>query len=164
MSLMSVRERRMLRIRSDQILFLIGNSGEVGIIKAGEKKKIFIGMPDKEEIVVFLEPEDLIVVSAFDNGEKAERGIRSLLYLLRELNFPITVLPENHPTSSRLPMVVATGDFIHLNCNIIPGTHPEQDVLCACNDLSNTEIIATGDGVKVEGTVKGLKLKIFKNR
>ncbi|MGB9937622.1 MAG: hypothetical protein ACPK7O_07855 [Methanobacterium sp.] len=158
---MSVRECRMLRIKENQILFLIGNSGEVGIVKAGKRKQIFIGMPDKEEIVVFLEPEDLIVVSAFDVGEKAEKGIRSLLYLLREFDFPITVLPENHPTSSRLPMVVATGDRICLNCNIIPGTHPEQDVLCACDDLSNTKIDATEDGVKIEGTVKEFKLENF---
>ena len=161
MSNMSVRERRSLRIDKDQILFLIGSSGELGIIKAGEKKQIFIGMPDKEEIVVFLEPEDLIVVSAFCNGEKAEKGIISLLYLLRELNFPITVLPENHPTSQRLPMVVATGDQIRLNCDIVPGTHPEQDILCACEDLSNTEITATKDGVDILGVVKKFKIENF---
>jgi hypothetical protein len=158
---MPVRERRSLRIDKDQILFLIGSSGELGIIKAGEKKQIFIGMPNKEEIVVFLEPEDLIVVSAFSKGEKAEKGIRSLLYLLRDLNFPITVLPENHPTSSRLPMVVATGDHIRLNCNIVPGTHPEQDILCACEDLSDTEITATEDGIDIEGVVRKFKIENF---
>jgi hypothetical protein len=158
---MSVRERRSIRIDNDQILFLIGSSGELGIIKAGEKKQIFIGMPNKEEIVVFLEPEDLIVVSAFHNGEKTEKGIKSLLYLLRELNFPITVLPENHPTSSRLPMVVATGDHIRLNCNIVPGTHPEQDILCACEDLSDTEITAIKDGVDILGSIRKFKIENF---
>ena len=161
MSIMPVRERRSIRIDNDQILFLIGNSGELGIVKAGKNKQIFIGMPDKEEIVVFLEPEDLIVVSAFDTGEKAEKGIRSLLYLLKELNFPITVLPENHPTSSRLPMVVATGDHIRLNCNIVPGTHPEQDILCACEDLSGTEITATEDGIDIKGIVRKFKIENF---
>jgi hypothetical protein len=158
---MPVRERRSIRIDNNQILFLIGNSGELGIVKAGEKKQIFIGMPDKEEIVAFLEPEDLIAVSAFDTGEKAEKGIRSLLYLLKELNFPITVLPENHPTSSRLPMVVATGDYIRLNCNIVPGTHPEQDILCACEDLSDTEITATEEGVDILGYSKKFKIENF---
>ena len=84
-----------------------------------------------------------------------------MLYLLRELNFPITVLPENHPTSSRLPMVVATGDHIRLNCNIVPGTHPEQDILCACEDLSDTEITATEEGVNIEGYVKKFKIENF---
>ena len=158
---MSVRERRSVRIARDDVLFLIGESGELGIVKAGEKKQIFIGMPDKEEIVVFLEPEDIIAVSAFENSKKAEKGIRCMLYLLRELNFPITVLPENHPTSSRLPMVVAAGDRIRLSCNIIPGTHPEQDILCACDDLSDTQITASKDGVEVDGTVKKFKIEKF---
>lgn len=158
---MSVRERRSIRISNDEILFLIGNSGELGIAKAGERKQIFIGLPDKEEIIIFLEPEDIIAVSAFDTGKKAEKGIKSMLYLLRELNFPITVLPENHPTSSRLPMVVAAGDHINLNCNIVPGTHPEQDILCACDDLSGTRITASKDGVDVEGTVRKFKIEKF---
>ena len=161
MSIMPVRQRRSIRITGDEILFLMGESGELGILKAGEKKQIFIGTPDKEEIVAFLEPEDIIAVSAFENSKKAEKGIRSMLYLLREMNFPITVLPENHPTSRRLPMVVAAGDRINLSCNIVPGTHPEQDILCACDDLSNTQITASKDGVEVEGTVKKFKIEKF---
>ncbi|MDI6723579.1 MAG: hypothetical protein QMD61_02915 [Methanobacterium sp.] len=158
---MSVRERRSIRITPDEILFLIGNSGELGIVKAGNKKQIFIGMPNKEEIVVFLEPEDLIAVSSFDSGEKAEKGIRCMIYLLRELNAPITVLPENHPTSNRLPMVVATGDHVRLNCNIVPGTHPEQDILCACEDLSGLEISASNEGVNIDGVIKDFKVEKF---
>jgi len=161
MSSMSVRERRSIRITPNEILFLIGSSGELGIAKAGERKQIFIGLPDKEEIIIFLEPEDIIAVSAFDTGKKAEKGIKSMLYLLRELNFPITVLPENHPTSSRLPMVVAAGDHIRLSCNIVPGTHPEQDILCACDDLSDTSIMASKDGIDVEGTIKKFKIEKF---
>ena len=158
---MPVRQRRSIRITGDEILFLIGESGELGILKAGEQKQIFIGTPDKEEIVAFLEPEDIIAVSAFENSKKAEKGIRSMLYLLREMNFPITVFPENHPTSRRLPMVVAAGDHINLSCNIVPGTHPEQDILCACDDLSDTQITASKDGVEVEGTVKKFKVEKF---
>ncbi len=158
---MSVRERRSIRITPDEILFLIGNSGELGIVKAGNKKQVFIGMPDNEEIVLFLEPEDLIAVSAFNRGEKYEKGIRSMIFLLRELESPITVLPENHPTSNRLPMVVATGNQIRLNCNIVPGTHPEQDILCACEDLSGIEISASDDGVDIEGAIKEFKIEKF---
>ena len=158
---MPVRQRRSIRITGDEILFLIGESGALGILKAGEQKQIFIGTPDKEEIVAFLEPEDIIAVSAFENSKKAEKGIRSMLYLLREMNFPITVFPENHPTSRRLPMVVAAGDHINLSCNIVPGTHPEQDILCACDDLSDTQITASKDGVEVEGTVKKFKVEKF---
>ncbi len=158
---MPIRERRRVIIGFNQILFLIGNSGELGIVKAGEKKQIFIGMPDNDEIVTFLEAEDLIVVSAFDTGEKIEKGIRCLLGLIRDLNFPITVLPENHPTSQRLSMVVATGDHVRLNCNIIPGTHPEQDILCACEDLSGTEIRSMEEGIEISGNVKKFKIEDF---
>lgn len=158
---MPIRECRRVRIGFDQILFLIGNSGELGLVKAGEKKQIFIGMPDKDEIVTFLEAKDLIVVSAFDTGEKIEKGIKCLLGLIRDLNFPITVLPENHPTSQRLPMVVATGDHVRLNCNIIPGTHPEQDVLCTCEDLSGTVIRSREDEIEICGPIKKFKIEDF---
>lgn len=158
---MSVRERRSIRINPDEILFLMGNSGELGIVKAGEKKQIIIGMPDGEEIFIFLEPEDLIAVSAFDTGDKIEKGIKAMLYLLREINTPITVLPENHPTSCRLPMVVAAGDKIRLNCNIIPGTHPEQDILCACEDLSGLEISSSVHGIEISENIENFKLEEF---
>ena len=35
-----------------------------------------------------------------------------MIYPLKELGSPIMVLPENHPTSKRLKMVVACGDHI----------------------------------------------------
>lgn len=158
---MSIRERRSIRITPDEILFLMGNSGELGIVKAGEKKQIIIGMPDGEEIFIFLEPEDLIAVSAFETGDKIEKGIKAMLYLLREINTPITVLPKNHPTSKRLPMVVAAGDKIRLNCNIIPGTHPEQDILCACEDLSGLEISSSVHGIEISENIENFKLEKF---
>lgn len=158
---MPIRERRSIRITPDEILFLMGNSGELGIVKAGEKKQIIIGMPDGEEIFIFLEPEDLIAVSAFDIGDKIEKGIKAMLYLLREINSPITVLSKNHPTSKRLPMVVAAGDKIRLNCNIIPGTHPEQDILCACEDLSGLEISSSVHGIEISENIENFKLEKF---
>ena len=48
-------------------------------------------------------------------------------------------------------MVVSCGDLINLDCNIQPGTHPEQDILCACEDLSGVKIRANKDGVEIEG-------------
>ena len=159
MSLMSVRERRRIRLNPDEIFFLIGSSGELGITKAACNMQIFIGTPEKEEIVMFLEAEDLIAVSTFEVGEKAETGIRSMLYLLREFGSPIVVLPEDHPTSKRLPLVVACGDHVRLDCQIQAGTHPEQDILCACEDLSGIEITAVDGGVEIEGPLKNFKVE-----
>jgi hypothetical protein len=151
MSFMSVRERRRVRLNPDEILFLKGSSGELGIVKAAKDTQIFIGTPEGDEVVQFLQAEDLIAVSAFSVGKKVEKGIRCMIHLLRELSSPIVVLPENHPTSKRLKMVVSCGDSIRLDCSIQPGTHPEQDILCACEDLSGVEIIAHNGGVEISG-------------
>ncbi len=152
MSFMSVRQRRRVRLNPDEILFLKGNSGELGIVKASKDLQIFIGTPEGEEIVQFLDAEDLIAVSAFSVGKKAENGIKCMVHLLREHASPIVVLPKNHPTSKRLKMVVSCGDFLRLDCGIQPGTHPEQDILCACEDLSGVKIQAVDSGVEIEGT------------
>ena len=54
----------------------------VGIIKvAYENKMLFIATQDNEEIVQFLEKDDLIAVSNF---KKDKRAIRSQAYLTRE--------------------------------------------------------------------------------
>ena len=42
-----------IRFDSSEILFLLGESGMVGIAKAGEDKMLFIETPDNDEIVQF---------------------------------------------------------------------------------------------------------------
>ena len=50
--------------KNDEILFLEGETGTVGIVKvAYENKMLFIATQDNEEIVQFLESDDLIAVS-----------------------------------------------------------------------------------------------------
>ena len=156
---MSVRQRQRIGLGPDEILFLIGSSGELGLAKTGRNMEIFIGTPEKEEIVVFLDKDDLIAVSTFNAGIREEKGIKSMIYLLKEFSSPIIVLPENHPTSKRLKMVVACGDHIRLDCNVQAGTHPEQDILCACQDLSCLDIRAVPDGVEIDGVLKDFKVE-----
>lgn len=159
MSLMPIRQRGVLRIDTSEILFLRGESGTVGIVKSGDPRMVFIGTPDEDEVVMFLEKEDLLVISAFGEGPKIEKGIKCMAYLLREMESPIVVLPDNHPTSKRLKMVVAVGSNVRLDCNIVPGTHPEQDILCACETLSGVKLNSTAEGVLIEGNVENLKLE-----
>lgn len=140
-----------LPLAPDEVLFLCGDTGVVGFAKFGRNGSIFMGTPDLEEITIFLREEDLIGVSAFDTGPTVEKGIKSMIYLLRDMGTPLLVLPDGHPTSRRLPLVVSCGEMVCLDCQIQPGTHPEQDILCACNDLSGTEIKATSDGVEIKG-------------
>ena len=127
-----------IEFNNDEILFLEGETGVVGIIKvAYENKMLFIATQDNEEIVQFLEKDDLIAVSNF---KKDKRAIRSQAYLTRE---------ENSPSTKRLETVLSVGDRVCLNCNITPGTHPEQDVLCSCDSLSGLEISKTETGIKL---------------
>ncbi|HNR25701.1 MAG TPA: hypothetical protein PKI66_03180, partial [Methanobacteriaceae archaeon] len=71
-----------LLLGPDEVLFLYGWSGVVGLAKFNRKGIIFMGTPDLEEIAIFLGEEDLIAVSAFNKGPTVEKGIKSMIYLL----------------------------------------------------------------------------------
>ncbi|MBR3139478.1 MAG: hypothetical protein IKF11_01235 [Methanobrevibacter sp.] len=133
--------------KNDEILFLEGENGIVGIIKvAYENKMLFIATQDNEEIVQFLQSDDIIAVSNF---KKDKRAVKSQAYLSREESSPIIILNRDHPSTKRLETVLSIGERVNLNCNITPGTHPEQDVLCSCDSLSGLEIEKTPTGVKL---------------
>ena len=132
---------------NDEILFLEGETGIVGIIKvAYENKMLFIATQDNEEIVQFLESDDIIAVSNF---KKDKRAIKSQAYLSREESSPLIILNKDHPSTKRLETVISIGDEVNLNCNITPGTHPEQNVLCSCDSLSGLNISKTKTGVRL---------------
>lgn len=131
----------------DEILFLEGETGIVGIVKvAHDNKMLFIATQDNEEIVQFLEKDDLIAVSNF---KKDKRAIKSQAYLTREEDSPIVILNKEHPSTKRLSQVLSVGEKVNLNCNITPGTHPEQDILCSCDSLSGLTINKTPNGVSL---------------
>ena len=76
--------------KNDEILFLEGETGMVGVVKvAYEDKMLFIATQDNEEIVQFLESDDIIAVSNF---KKDKRAIRSQAYLSREESSPLVIL------------------------------------------------------------------------
>lgn len=148
-------------LQYNEIIFLKGNTGTVGVAKFAKNGQIFIGTPDTDEIVMFLEKEDIIAVSSLKNSSYSEDGIKSLIFLLRDVGAPLVVLPSDHPTSKRLPLVASCGEKIRLNCNITPGTHPEQDILCACDELSGLEIKAIKGGLDIKGHLKEFKIEKF---
>lgn len=148
-------------LQYNEIIFLKGNTGTVGVAKFAKNGQIFIGTPDTDEIVMFLEKEDIIAVSSLKNSSYSENGIKSLIFLLRDVGAPLVVLPSDHPTSKRLPLVASCGEKIRLNCNITPGTHPEQDILCACDELSGLEIKAIKGGLDIKGHLKEFKIEKF---
>jgi len=150
-----------IKLNSSEILFLIGDTGTVGIVKVANDQMLFIGTPDKEEIVMYLEKDDLIAVSAFGKGEKYEKAIKAMAYITREMESPIIVLPKDHPSSQRLKMVLSVGDTVRLDCNITPGTHPEQDILCSCDSLSGLKIEKTEEGIAISGELENYKVELI---
>jgi hypothetical protein len=64
---------------------------------------------------------------------------------------PLLVLPKGHPATKRLPLVISAGPSIRLTSCITPGTHPEQDVLCARGALDGAILKGTPEGISVEG-------------
>ena len=132
------------------MLLVHGTSGTLAIVKVGKKRQFFIETPERE-IVYALDPDDLLVASGFGTDNRIINGLRCVLYSIREVNSPLIVLPKNHPASARLKIVVSAGQRIVLSCEITPGTHPEQHLLCGMNEFDNAEILGVEGGVELQG-------------
>ena len=143
----------MIQLSDNEILLLKGKDGPIGIVKVGENNQFFLET-EKEEIILALEPDDLLVASGFGTDNKTINGLKCVLYMIREVGSPFIVLPKNHPASKRLKIVVSAGNRIRLSCNITPGTHPEQDILCGADEF---------DGIEINGVKGGLDFKNLKN-
>lgn len=139
-----------LELGPDEVLFLLDDSNTVGIVKAANVRRAFIET-DEEEIVQFLDAEDLIAASCFLGGPRAEEMVRCMLYLVREGGIPLLVLKKGHPATRRIPLVVSAGEKIALSGCIVPGTHPEQDVLCGKGAMDGMVLKAENGGVGVHG-------------
>ena len=138
------------RLELDEILFLRGVQGTVGIVKSGSRKQIFVETIT-EEMVMTLNPGDLLVASGFGSFTTIARAVKCTLYLIREASSPLIVLPRGHPASSRLTVVVSVGLRTVVRCDIQKGTHPEQDVLCGPVEFHGLEVVSTREGVSIRG-------------
>ena len=136
-----------VQLKDDEIAYLLGQTGTVALAKT--LGNFFYLDTDVEEVVLFTEPQDIIVASAFGTGERIRRGLRCTIYQIRELNSPLIVLPKGHPASPRLKSVVSIGPRIKMSCEIAPGTHPEQDVLCGSEEFHGLEVLADPEGASV---------------
>src|SRR5512136_779909 len=137
-----------ISFNENDIAYLLGKSGTVAIAKT--KGKFFYLDSQTEEAVLFTEPDDMLVASAFSVGEEIRRGLKCTLFQIRELDAPLLVLPKGHPASRRLRIVVSIGSRIRLSCKIQPGTHPEQDILCGSEEFHGLEIFAKPQGAEIE--------------
>lgn len=148
-----------ISLNESEMLLLRGTAGTVAIVKVGPNGQFFLET-EKEEIVLGLEPHDLIVASALSIDENTEKGLKCVLFLIREIRSPLIVLPKTHPASPRLPIVVSAGKRTVLSCNIIPGTHPNQDVLCGPNEFNSLELTGTPTGVQLNNIPECEVLKV----
>jgi len=136
-------------IKEEDIAYLVGQKGTLAMAKT--KGNFFYLETESEEIVLFTDPEDLLVVSSQGVGEKVMRGLCCTIFQLRELGAPLIVLPKGHPASPRLKTVVSIGSSTRLSCKIQPGTHPEQDVLCASDEFHEVNVLAKPGGAAILG-------------
>ena len=109
-------------LNEEEIAYIEGENGTIAMAKT--KGHFFYLETEQKEIVLFTEPEELMVASSFGRGEKIRRGLHCTLFQLRELEAPLIVLPKGHPASPRLKTVVSIGPSTRLSCTILPGTHP----------------------------------------
>ena len=136
-------------IKEDEIAYLMGLRGTLAIAKTNGN--FFYLETESVEVVLFTDPEDLIVASSQGVGEKVRRGLCCTIYQLRELGAPLIVLPKGHPASPRLKTVVSIGGSTRLSCKIEPGTHPEQDVLCGSEEFHGVQLLAKPGGAEILG-------------
>ncbi|VVB66911.1 Uncharacterised protein [uncultured archaeon] len=138
-----------ISLEEDEIAYLCGLSGTLALAKT--LGNFFYLETEADEVVLFTEPDDLMVASSFGTGEMIRRGLKCTIFQLRELGAPLIVLPKGHPASPRLKTVVSIGSSTRLSCQIQPGTHPEQDILCAGKEFHGLEVLGVSGGAEVEG-------------
>jgi hypothetical protein len=140
----------------DEIALLQGKESFLLVARAGSRFCLCIES-STGEYCQGVDPTDLIVVSAPEGGE-VEPGIM-LIELVRKYHLPLIVLPKDHPGSKRLSYVVSVGPEIHADCSIRRGTHPEQHVICANDELHGLTIATSAEGFEVSSIPDGVTLK-----
>jgi hypothetical protein len=135
-------------LEDDEIAYLCGRTGTLAIART--LGHFFYIDSDADEIVIFTEDDDLIVASTSEVGDLAMKGLWCTLFLIREMNSPLIVLPKGHPASPRLKTVVSVGERTRIRCDIQAGTHPEQDVLCGTGELHRVEVLSVPGGAEVK--------------
>src|SRR5665648_130619 len=63
------------------ILYLCTSEGTVAMVKVGKRQQCPI-VSENEEIILFLDPEDLIVASGFGTGTVMMNALKCIIYML----------------------------------------------------------------------------------
>ncbi len=146
---------------SDNLLLIRKGPSFLIIGKAQERFSLCIET-SSDEYCQTVEPDDLIVVSAPDGGEPEAAAM--LVELVRRHHTPLIVLPKDHPGSRRLRYVVSVGLVITTDCTIRRGTHPEQHLVCASENLSGMTLQGVKGGIEIANLPSGAGLTQFQYR
>jgi len=146
---------------SDKLLLIRKGPSFLMIGKAQERFSLCIET-SSDEYCQTVEPDDLIVVSAPDGGEPEAAAM--LVELVRRHHTPLIVLPKDHPGSRRLRYVVSVGPVVTTDCTIRRGTHPEQHLVCASENLSGMTLQGVKGGIEISNLPSGAGLTHFQYR
>jgi hypothetical protein len=146
---------------SDELLLIRKEPSFLIIGKAQERFSLCIET-SSDEYCQTVEPDDLIVVSAPDGGEPEAAAM--LVELVRRHHTPLIVLPKDHPGSRRLRYVASAGPLITTDCTIRRGTHPEQHLICASENLSGMTLQGVKGGIEISNLPSGAGLTHFQYR
>jgi hypothetical protein len=114
-----------------------------------------------EEYCQGMSTGDLVAVSA-PQGGSIEPALM-LLELVRTHHLPLIVLSKDHPGSKRIPYVVSAGPAIRTDCSIVRGTHPEQHLICASDELAGIALSGSREGIQLDGISPAISCKVIKN-
>ncbi len=137
---------------SDSFLHIQGRNSFLIVAKANARFGIWIETSEKEYSQT-VEPDDLVIASAPEGGN-LEPAVM-LVESVRKYRLPLMVLSKDHPGSRHFRYVVSVARSIATSCSIRRGTHPEQHLICASDELSGIELHGVPGGVDIDGLPGG---------
>jgi hypothetical protein len=144
-----------------ELLFIEGNTSFLLVGRAEHSFPLYIET-SQEEFIQGVAPDDLVVVSSPEGGPP-EPAIM-LLQLVRTYHIPLVVLPREHPGTRRLKLVVAVAPRISTSCTIVRGTHPEQHLLCASEELAGISLLGMEGYIFGDNLPTGVKVRYLRTQ
>lgn len=146
---------------SDEFLLVKGRQSFFLVAKAGARFGLCIETSEQEYSQT-VEPDDLVIASAPEGG--ALDPAVMLIECVRKHRLPLMVLPKDHPGSKRFRYVVSVAPAITTSCSIRRGTHPDQHLICASDELTGLVIRGVPGGVEIENVPEGITLQRLRYR